>query len=163
VADTVNIRPRFPADMVSCVSLLSQVHEQDGYPLLWPADPRAWLSGSRQLNAWVADQAGVIAGHVALTRPRPAAAADIWAAALRVRAADLLCVSLLFVAPQERGRGTGGRLLDIALGETQARGAATALEVVSLNQHAIALYRARGWREIGSVTVGVKAVIQTKR
>jgi ribosomal protein S18 acetylase RimI-like enzyme len=50
-----------------------------------------------------------------------------------------------------RGRGTGNRLLDTALAEAQARGAAAALEVITLNRQAIALYQARGWRHIGSV------------
>jgi GNAT superfamily N-acetyltransferase len=56
------------------------------------------------------------------------------------------------VAPQERGSGTGGRLLDRTLEEARARSGHAALEVVSLNQDAVVLYRARGWREIGSVS-----------
>ena len=64
---------------------------------------------------------------------------------------DLLGVSLLFVGPQARGGGVGGSLLDTALDEIRAMGAAPVLEVVSLNGHAIALYETRGWRQIGSI------------
>jgi len=124
-------------------SLLGHVHEQDGYRLRWPADPQAWLSDSRLLAAWVADRAGMIVGHVALTRPRAGAAASAWASALRVPAGDLLCVSLLFVAPQERGSGTGDRLLDRTLEEARARGEHAALEVVSPNHDAVAVPGAR--------------------
>jgi GNAT superfamily N-acetyltransferase len=84
-------------------------------------------------------------------RVRTGAAATAWASELSAAVADLRCVSLLFTAPRARGNGVGGRLLDRALCAARADGAAAALEVVSLNQQAVALYRARGWREIGSV------------
>jgi GNAT superfamily N-acetyltransferase len=152
MSGVADIRPRAPADMDACVSALRQVHEHDGYPLVWPADPAKWLNGDRQVTAWVAGQADAVSGHVAVARPRPeSAAAAVWAGNLRVRAEDLLCVTLLFVAPQARAHGTGGRLLDVALADIRARGCAAALEVISLNRKAIALYQARGWRQIGSV------------
>ena len=109
--------------MDACVAMLSQVHAQDGYPLKWPANPAGWLSPSSQVAAWVADDAGNIAGHVALARPHAGDAAGAWASALSARVEDLLCVSLLFVAPQQRGRGIGGLLLDTALRAAHARGA----------------------------------------
>jgi len=151
VPGSVSVRPRLPSDIGACVSLLGHVHAHDGYPLAWPADPQAWLSSDRQAAAWVACRARAIFGHVALTRPRPGAATSVWSRALQVSEADLLCVSLLFVAPQARGCGAGGRLLDTALAEARATGAAPALEVITLNRHAIALYQARGWHHIGSV------------
>jgi GNAT superfamily N-acetyltransferase len=114
--------------------------------------PAKWLNGDRQVTAWVFWQADAVSGHVAVAQPRPdSAAAATWARNLRVRADDLLCVTLLFVAPQARAHGTGGRLLDVALADIRARGSAAALEVISLNRKAIALYQARGWRQIGSV------------
>ncbi len=137
--------------MDACVAVLRQVHVQDGYPLIWPANPAAWLNAGRQVTAWVANDSGLISGHVALARPHTGEAASAWAGTLGVPVEDLLCVSTLFVAPRQRGRGIGGRLLDVARREARARGAFAALEVVSLNRHAVALYRAQGWREIGSV------------
>jgi GNAT superfamily N-acetyltransferase len=138
--------------MDACVAMLRQVHAQDGYPLIWPASPAGWLGGGGQAAAWVADDAGSISGHVALARPHAGEAASAWAGALSARVDDLLCVSLLFVAPQQRGHGIGTLLLSTALGAVRARGARAALEVVSLNLHAVALYRAQGWQEIGSVS-----------
>ena len=152
MAESVIIRPRLPPDMDACVSLLRQLHEQDNYPLIWPADPHAWLRGNRQVMAWVASRDNAIWGHVALTVPRSGAAATrAWEKSLRVEQPGLLSVVLLFVSPQARGSGIGGRLLDTALTAARAKGAAPVLEVITLNRQAIALYQARGWRRIGSV------------
>src|SRR5215472_19379590 len=73
VAESVIVRPRLPSDMDACVSLLRQLHEHDSYPLAWPADPRAWLRGNRQVKAWVPVREETICGHVALTSPRSGA------------------------------------------------------------------------------------------
>ena len=152
VAESVLVRPRLPSDMDACVSLLRQLHEHDSYPLAWPADPRAWLRGNRQVKAWVAVREETMCGHVALTSPRSGAAATrVWEKSLHVPGPSLLSISLLFVAPQARGHGIGGRLLDTALAAARAQGAAPVLEVITLNRPAIALYQARGWRRIGSV------------
>ena len=152
MAESVIIRPRLPPDMDACVSILRQLHEHDNYPLTWPADPHAWLCGNRQVMAWVASRDDAIWGHVALTVPRSGAAATrAWEKSLRVEQPGLLSVVLLFVSPQARGCGIGGRLLDTALTAARARGAAPVLEVITLNRQAIALYQARGWRRIGSV------------
>lgn len=148
---TANIRARQPSDLDGCVAALWQTHLRDRYPLAWPTDPKAWLTGSRQLRAWVAEDDGAICGHVAITRPAPGEAATAWANELAVVVEALVCVSQLFVAPHARGDGLGGRLLDVALGEIRSMGAAAALEVISPNADAMALYRRHGWREIGFV------------
>ena len=102
--------------------------------------------------AWVAGRGEIICGHVALTVPRSGAAATrAWEKSLRVEQSGLLSITLLFVSPQARGCGIGGRLLDTALTAARAKGAAPVLEVVTLNRQAIALYQAQGWRLIGSV------------
>ena len=152
MAEPVIIRPRLQSDMDACVSLLRQLHQHDNYPLIWPADPYAWLCGNRQVMAWVASRDEIICGHVALTVPRSGAAATrAWEKSLGVAQPSLLSVALLFVSPQARGCGLGGRLLDTALTAARAKGAAPVLEVITLNGQAIALYQAQGWRRIGSV------------
>lgn len=151
-AGEAGIRPRGDGDIAACVALLRRVHERDGYPLVWPADPAGWLSGSRQVAAWVAGEGEVIGGHVALARAGGGAAAAAWAAELGAAAADVLCIRLLFVDPRQRGRGTGGALLATAQAGARARGAPAGLEVVSLNRDAIALYRSGGWRQVGEVS-----------
>ena len=152
VPPAVRIRTRQPSDLDACVLALRRVHDTMGYPLVWPADPQAWLTLGMQVSAFVAEVDGVIRGHVAVTRPKPGEAASAWAAEFGVAVDGLLCVSLLFVDPQRQGGGAGSRLLDAAEAEITERGAAPALEVISLNTRAIALYEARGWRRIGSVS-----------
>jgi GNAT superfamily N-acetyltransferase len=151
VPGTVTVRLRRRSDEDACITLLRHVHEHNGYPLIWPADPGAWLQRPGQLRTWVAERAGSVCGHVALVRPHRGEAATAWVGYLSVPASDLVCVSLLFVGPRAQGAGVGGRLLDTALSEIRAMGAAPVLEVVSLNQQAVALYRGRGWQQIGSV------------
>lgn len=151
VPPVVRVRARQPSDLASCVLALKHVHDTMRYPLVWPADPQAWLTHGTQVCAFVAEVDGIIRGHAAVTRPKPGEAASAWAAELGVAVDQLLCVSLLFVAPEAQGTGVGGRLLDTAEGEIRERGTSPAVEVISLNTSAIALYEAHGWRRIGSV------------
>jgi GNAT superfamily N-acetyltransferase len=151
VLPVVRIRTRELSDLDSCVLALRRVHDTMGYPMVWPADPKAFLNHGTQVGAFVAELDGVICGHVAVARPKPGDAASAWAAELGVGVDELLCVSLFYVDPQAQGGGAGSRLLEAAHTEILERGAAPALEVVSLNTRAIALYEARGWRRIGSV------------
>jgi GNAT superfamily N-acetyltransferase len=152
VPPAVRVRTRQPSDLDSCVLALRRVHDAMAYPLVWPADPQAWLTHGTQVRAFVAEVDAVIRGHVAVTRPKPGETAFAWAAELGVAVDELLSVSLLFVNPQVQGGGVGSRLLDAAEAEIRDRGAAPVLEVISLNTRAIALYEARGWRRIGSVS-----------
>ena len=49
----------------------------------------------------------------------------------------------------DRGRGVGGRLLDEFLGVVVGAGSSVTLEVRPSNEAAVALYRTRGFREVG--------------
>jgi hypothetical protein len=67
--DEVRIRARRAADVGQCVRGLRAVHDADGYPMSWPADPVGWLTRPAVQQAWIAELAdGVLAGHVALQR-----------------------------------------------------------------------------------------------
>ena len=59
------VRDRAEEDLGACVRLLRNVHEADGYPMRWPADPRAWLAPPGRPFVAVAD--GNVAGHVLIT------------------------------------------------------------------------------------------------
>ena len=57
------------------------------------------------------------------------------------------------VAPEARGQGVGGRMLDHALDETRAAGAGfLMLEVREANSRARSLYHRRGFREVSRRT-----------
>ena len=63
----VSIRPRSDADLAACVAALRLVHDADDYPMIWPADPVAWLTPPDLAAAWVAVLDDVpLAGHVLL-------------------------------------------------------------------------------------------------
>jgi len=88
------IRARTDADLVDCVVFLRDVHELSGYPVNWPADPKAWLTPPGALGCWVITVDDQVAGHVALT-------AD----------GEGVLVERLFVDPKRTGGGLGRQLL----------------------------------------------------
>jgi hypothetical protein len=79
----MTIRIRRQDDIGRCVELLATVHAADGYPLLWPADPAAWLTPANVLHAWVAEDERAVMGHVVLCSAVRDAAAPLWCTAER--------------------------------------------------------------------------------
>jgi ribosomal protein S18 acetylase RimI-like enzyme len=128
------------------------VHEADGYPMLWPADPARWLTPSRLLDAWVAERAdaGGLAGHVALCSADGDAAAPVWSAATGLEPGRLGAVTRLFVSPEDRGSGVGRRLVDAACAGARLRALHPVLEVLDSGRAAMALYERLGWRRVAS-------------
>jgi GNAT superfamily N-acetyltransferase len=143
----VLIRAAVPADLAACVAALGVVHEADGYPVRWPADPGAWLSASPALGAWVAVRGAEVVGHVVLVAAPDTVPASL-AAAGGGRA--IAYVARLFVVPSARGQGLARRLLDTAADAARAAGLAPALDVVDDGVAAIRLYERAGWRRLGS-------------
>jgi GNAT superfamily N-acetyltransferase len=132
------IRERGEADVESCAGFLRDVHEVAGYPVNWPADPRAWLTPPGMLGAWViTTDDGRVAGHVALT-------ADADGGAL---------VERLFVDPKATGGGLGRRLLDHAVAMGSSLGRQVGLEVADNCHAAISLYLRAGWQETGRTPI----------
>lgn len=146
----VLVRERVAGDLAALVPLLREVHERDRYPALWPNDPVGFLEPADGLAAWVALLAGdcpAVLGHVMLTE----ADRDV-AAALEVAEHEVALVSRLFVASAARGLGAGGRLLAVAGDHARSLGRSLALEVLSINTDAIALYERSGWTRAGTTT-----------
>lgn len=138
---TVPPRPRTPDDLPALVAALRAVHEQSGYPSVWPDDPAAFVLGRGE--AWVAEHAGRAAGQVMLAplpEPRPA-----WAVQLDLPG-EILEVKRLFVSPDAQGRGLARTLLAHALRESRARGAFSVLQVNETSGPAVGLYEHEGWR-----------------
>ncbi|WP_344490452.1 GNAT family N-acetyltransferase [Nonomuraea monospora] len=133
----MNIRTRTAADLAACVEALAEVQAADRYPVHWPDDPGAWLTPDGMTSAWLAveaveaGEAGVVLGHVALTRD--------------------LEVSRLFVTPAARGRGVAERLLSTVRAATPLP---LKLEVSSEGLAAIRFYERSGWRRVGSSRAG---------
>ncbi|GLY00400.1 MULTISPECIES: GNAT family N-acetyltransferase [Actinoplanes] len=130
------IRERCGGDLDDCVAALRAVHEADGYPLNWPADPRGWLTPPGLLTAWVAVGAGAtIGGHVAVER----------------RDSGDIEVCRLFVVPAARRGSVGRSLLDRVREWAAAQGHPLTLVVTDQKRSAaVAFYEATGWRYEGT-------------
>jgi CBS domain-containing protein len=60
----VTVRPREPGDLPALVTALRAVHERDGYPVTWKADPASWLTPDGLRTAWVVERDGRPVGLV---------------------------------------------------------------------------------------------------
>jgi GNAT superfamily N-acetyltransferase len=119
----VIVRPRLDDDLTRCADALRLVHAADAYPLNWPDDPRAWLEPADA--AWVAENDGTIAGHVA------------------VKGNEL---GRLFVVPAARLLPFSvGRSL-VAQAQAWSAGPLTLNVVDERRSAAIAFYEATGWQ-----------------
>lgn len=126
----VRLRRATPEDLDALVEL----------ERLFPAD-RLGRGNFRRLltrgnaDIWVADQGGRLLGDAVVLYRRGLANARLYS---------------LVVAPDARGRGLGGALLDRAEDAARQRGAVSIrLEVRRGNEAALALYRSRGYEQVG--------------
>lgn len=148
----VTIRPRRADDVPACVQALAEVHRKDGYPTRWPKDPADWLDSPGLLGAWVAEGAGVMAGHIALVVGVDDA--ELIKAAGRPRV-ELAMVSRFFVRPGTRGRHIGEALVRTATEFGSSQGFGLVLEVVKEPRSAAAaLYERLGWQLVGQRLAG---------
>ena len=154
-AGPLQVRPREDADLPDCVRLLAEVHERDGYPLIWPERPVDWLVGSAPLAAWVALLDGQVVGHVALARCGPGdVAPDLLRGqsdGAREPAQRPVVLGRLAAGPAARGRGVGTSLVTRAVEHARAHRLRPVLDVVDTDRSAIALYERLGWLRLGSV------------
>ncbi len=144
------VRPRRADDLDQCVALLRAVHLSSGYPVHWPQQPKCWLTVGDSCAAWVAEQDGVIVGHVALQLLVAEDAAPGWLAATGLDAAGLGELSRFFVGPEARNQGVGSALLRCVSERADARHLQLVLEVVESDRVAIAMYERRGWRKVAA-------------
>ncbi len=143
------IRPRRDEDLPGCVQALRGVHEKDGYPVHWPADPRHWLTPDRMLGAWIAADAETVLGHVLLTQP-----SDAFADGISLPATKLALVGRLYVAVDARRGGLAADLLDRAARAAVEEARQAVLEVDANAPGPIALYERAGWRFVRKDTGG---------
>lgn len=146
----VQIRERRPDDLDACVEVLAEVHQLDGYPMRWPADPPAWLDPPGTVVALVGELDGAVAAHGLIREVEGTSAAEPLAHATGRRPEELAMVSRLYVAPAGRRRGVGARMLD-ALALAAAANRQLGLDVVEKDSAAIAMYERAGWQLVATV------------
>lgn len=99
----------------------------------WKADTFLRLVDRPGAELWVAEEDGEVVGYAVL-----------WCVLDQAELANIA------VAPELRGRGIGGRLLDHVLSAVRERGVHSVfLEVRESNHTARRMYAARGFEEIG--------------
>lgn len=149
-AAAVCLRPRTEADLPACVDALRTVHDADGYPMHWPADPAGWLQPPGSTAAWLAtraDRSQHVIGHLCtvtgIDDPQVQAHTGL-------ERAQFAWVSRLFVAPVARGRGLrlGTALLAAARAWSAERGLQLVLDVVDDDGPAVELYERLGWQQV---------------
>ncbi|WP_206074529.1 GNAT family N-acetyltransferase [Antribacter gilvus] len=150
----IHVVQRRAEHLKSAAEALRLVHERDGYPMVWPEDPVAWLSPGRSLDGWVALLDGAVVGHVLLVEGDVVEHAAEVAVAASVAVAQLAGVSRLFVAPAARGGGVAAALLDRALRASAERGRRLALDVLDDGGPAVRLYERLGWARVTSGPAG---------
>jgi len=148
----VRVRARRDADLGACVQLATAVHELDGSPPRMAEDLTAFIASIDAVGAWVAEEDGSIAGHVALLR---SSSDDVMRVAQHAtgRTRDgLAVVARLLVSPHARRLGLGRSLLATAVTATHGRGWWPVLDVATHFTSAMKLYETCGWQRIGQVT-----------
>jgi GNAT superfamily N-acetyltransferase len=147
--DEYRVRRRAAADLDGCVRALAEVHQGDGYPMVWPARPADWLAEPHQLASWVAVAPdGAVVGHAALEPGAGSSAAHVWAGRTGRAPEEAIALSRLYLAPAGRGRGLGAELLAVAVEHARAAGGWPVLDVVTENTEAVALYERQGWQRM---------------
>ena len=154
-ADGVRIRRRKDNQVAACARLLGLVSSENGYPHPRPTSRRGWLAGDDVLDAWVAEQHGLIQGHVAITRlDGNRETAMRWREATGRPASELAGISRIFVRSSARGRGIGTALLEIAVEEARARGLIPVAQLVSTSRRGVPLLDRAGWRLVAMYPCG---------
>ncbi len=151
MSTSVTIRSRRPADVPVLADVLGRQQPHTGYPLRWPLpfDARQMIVREGELGAWTAELGGTPVGHASLTDVADDELGQLWSRGAGRPVTELACLSALFLEHTLQGRGIGGQLLDTAVAFARQRGLTPVLDVVSGTGPAIAVYRHRGWVEVG--------------
>ncbi|MEQ7849167.1 GNAT family N-acetyltransferase [Nocardioides kribbensis] len=149
VRASVAVRPRRPDDLPALVAVLAAQQPGSGYSMRWPlpfpAEEFVVRPGERA--AWVAEREGRVVGHVSVTDVPPDLAEAFARPAPEPAPA---MVAVLYVDPATQGTGTGGLLLDRAVAWIRDAGLRPVLDVAPSHPRALAVYRRRGWVEVGT-------------
>jgi GNAT superfamily N-acetyltransferase len=147
--DALVIRPRLESDIPQAAAGLVEVHATDGYPVEGVGQAEAWLTPPGLLQAWVAEIAGKVVGHVAVSRSSDEDAVSLWLNRSGSNADQVAVLARLFVVPEARKRAVGERLMRTAVEFAQENGVRLVLDVMTKDAAAIRLYTRLGWTELG--------------
>lgn len=138
------VRERGADDLAWCVDALHDTYLTAGYPVFWPDDPQALLSGAN-LGAWVAERDDKIVGHVLLQAEVPPPIVELTG----VVPDRLAAIGRLYVASAGRRTGAAKALMAAAVDRARYLGRRPVLEVLTTATPAITLYEESGWTALG--------------
>lgn len=147
----MRLREKRKDDEEACLGLLRAVHHADGYPRYLPGDLVGFLTPPYETASWVAEDEGVVVGHVAL---HDAAVDPTLEAAQRATGLPperLAVIARLLVSPRVRRQGLGAQLLGHATAHAWSRGQRLVLDVTQESAAPIALYEAAGWLRVDAL------------
>lgn len=144
------MRPRAAADLPALVDLVGEQQPQSRYPYRWPLPfpVEDFLVRPGEIETWVAEDDEGLLGHVSLTRADVDEHAAAWSQGTGRPAGELAVVSVLVVASRARRRGIGRALIGEAVARSRALDLQPVLDVVPVNDAALAMYRGLGWVEL---------------
>ncbi|KAK4547571.1 hypothetical protein LTR36_000528 [Oleoguttula mirabilis] len=124
--------------------MLRLVHAHSGYPVQGTDNAKAFLSGGPIEQAWIAEHAGQIVGHVAVSK---ATEDDVSVALWRKKHPEdpVAILERLFVHPEKLGGGIATRLIRTASSWGREAGCRLVLFALVKDQAAMRLYKRLGW------------------
>jgi GNAT superfamily N-acetyltransferase len=132
---------------------MRQTHEFDGYPRYWPSRPEGFLSPEQETQAWVAEDADTVVGHIALHDARHHPTLPAAQRATGLPADRLAVVARFMVSPVVQGSGVGRALLATAADHARQLRRRLVLDVVQESARAIAFYERAGWTRLEPLTL----------
>jgi GNAT superfamily N-acetyltransferase len=151
----MHVRPRQESDVDPLLEMAHVVKELDGYPPRGPIDVASFLAPRQQLCAWVAEDNGVVVGHVALHSTGARVTMDLASRHTHVEPHELVLVARVLVGPTARRVGVAHALLDAAVTDAHRRGRRPILDVATELHGAVSLYESCGWDRAGEVTIDI--------
>ena len=137
----VRFDPADPADAAALLAMVREFHAEDGHPLEASSEEAVLrlAAGEELARAWIVRRGDEAAGYLILTLGY----------SVEYGGRDGF-IDDLYLKPDLRGQGVGGRLLAFAFEQAAALGINTLhLEVETMNERALGLYRAAGFEETG--------------
>ncbi|QIW95381.1 hypothetical protein AMS68_000899 [Peltaster fructicola] len=143
------IRERTEADLDGCATVLKAVHKASGYPVRGVADPVGFISNPNIIQAWVAEHAGRIVGHVGVANPDPNASdVKLWKDGGNQD--DIAALERLFVDPEAQGLGIAKQLISTAVAYAASRSLRLVLYNLEKDTIARRMYEKLGWTFYGN-------------
>lgn len=150
---SVEIRRRRDSDVPALIEVLEDVYSTDGYPVEGTSTAAAFLSPQGIVQSWVAIQAGIVVGHIAIITGaqgcRPAVRAWVDLPDSKGDIEHTVVVARFFIRKHARNQGLGRKLVEHTCEWAQTNNMKIVMNVIDKDVGAMRLYEKLGFRRIG--------------